>query len=141
MQPLTSVLVVAATNRPDLVDPALLRPGRFDSLLHVGLPDADGRAHILRIHTRTMPLAPDVDLEHLARETTAGFSGAELAALCREAALAAIEDDEHAAAVHAAHFTRARTAFEPRTSQATLDYFASYERARSSGGGAAAIAG
>ena len=67
------------------VDPALLRPGRFDSLIHVGLPDEAGRHQILSIHTSKMPLAADVDLQALAAQTD-GFSGAELAALCREAA-------------------------------------------------------
>ena len=79
IQPLRAVLVVAATNRPDLIDAALLRPGRFDRLIHVGLPDETGRAQILAIHTRAMPLAPDVSLGELAAET-AGYSGAELAA-------------------------------------------------------------
>jgi len=74
-----AVLVVAATNRPDLVDAALLRPGRFDRLVHVTLPDATARAQILHIHTRRMPLAPDVALAALA-ERSDGYSGAELAA-------------------------------------------------------------
>ena len=81
VQPLSKVLVVAATNRPDLVDPALLRPGRFDALLYVGLPDLEGRLQILSIHTRATPLADDLD--GLAARTP-NFSGAELAALCRE---------------------------------------------------------
>ena len=74
-----AVLVVAATNRPDLVDAALLRPGRFDRLVHVTLPDAAARAQILDIHTRRMPLAPDVALAALA-DRSDGYSGAELAA-------------------------------------------------------------
>ena len=74
-----AVLVVAATNRPDVVDAALLRPGRFDRLVHVTLPDAAARAQILHIHTRRMPLAPDVALAALA-ERSDGYSGAELAA-------------------------------------------------------------
>ncbi|MCD6290132.1 MAG: ATP-dependent zinc metalloprotease FtsH [Anaerolineae bacterium] len=80
------VIVLAATNRPDVLDPALLRPGRFDRQVVVGLPDRRGREGILRIHTREMPLASDVDLGLLARTTT-GFSGADLANLCNEAAL------------------------------------------------------
>ncbi len=80
------VILLAATNRPDVLDPALLRPGRFDRQVIVGLPDRQGREGILRIHTRQLPLAPDVDLAILARTTT-GLSGADLANLCNEAAL------------------------------------------------------
>jgi cell division protease FtsH len=86
------VIVLAATNRPDVLDPALLRPGRFDRQVTVGLPDRPGREGILRIHTRNLPLAADVDLALLARTTT-GFSGADLANLCNEAALVAAHHD------------------------------------------------
>ena len=82
------VILLAATNRPDVLDPALLRPGRFDRQVVVGLPDRPGREGILGIHTQPLPLAPDVDLTLLARSTT-GFSGADLANLCNEAALVA----------------------------------------------------
>ncbi len=80
------IILLAATNRPDVLDPALLRPGRFDRQITVGLPDRRGREGILRIHTRPLRLAQDVDLNLLARTTT-GFSGADLANLCNEAAL------------------------------------------------------
>ena len=80
------VILLAATNRPDVLDPALLRPGRFDRQVAVELPDRKGREGILRIHTRELHLAPDVDLTHLARITT-GMSGADLANLSNEAAL------------------------------------------------------
>lgn len=82
------VIIMAATNRPDVLDPALLRPGRFDRQVTVGLPDRQGREGILRIHTRRLRLAPDIDLSTLAR-TTMGFSGADLSNLCNEAALIA----------------------------------------------------
>ncbi len=82
------VIVMAATNRPDVLDPALLRPGRFDRQVTVGLPDRQGREAILKIHTRGIPLAKEVDLSGLARATT-GFSGADLANLVNEAALTA----------------------------------------------------
>jgi len=82
------VIVMAATNRPDVLDPALLRPGRFDRQVTVGLPDRKGRVAILNIHTRGIPLNSRVDLEHIARSTT-GFSGADLANLVNEAALTA----------------------------------------------------
>jgi cell division protease FtsH len=82
------VILLAATNRPDVLDPALLRPGRFDRQVVVPLPDWRGREAILRIHTRHLHMAKDVDLERLARTTT-GLSGADLANLCNEAALSA----------------------------------------------------
>src|SRR5262245_32564902 len=82
----TSVIVIAATNRPDVLDAALLRPGRFDRQVTVGYPDRVGREAILRIHTRQIPLAADVDLATLARQTP-GFAGADLANLANEAAL------------------------------------------------------
>jgi cell division protease FtsH len=82
------VIVMAATNRPDVLDPALLRPGRFDRQVTVGLPDRAGREAILKIHSRGIPLNATVDLEHIARSTT-GFSGADLSNLVNEAALTA----------------------------------------------------
>ncbi len=84
----TGVIVMAATNRPDILDPALLRPGRFDRQISIGAPDVEGREAILKIHTRNKPLAPDVDLGVIAK-STAGFTGAELENLANEAALLA----------------------------------------------------
>jgi cell division protease FtsH len=86
-------IVLAATNRPDVLDPALLRPGRFDRQVTVGLPDRRGRQRILEIHTKGLALGPDVSLEALARATT-GFSGADLANLCNEAALNAARENQ-----------------------------------------------
>jgi cell division protease FtsH len=82
------IIILAATNRPDVLDPALLRPGRFDRQVNVPLPDRRGREGILQIHSRPLTLAKDVDLGNLARSTT-GLSGADLANLCNEAALVA----------------------------------------------------
>ncbi len=83
------VIVIAATNRPEDVDPALRRPGRFDREIQIGVPDRKGRREILEIHTRNMPLADDVDLDKLA-EVTHGYVGADLAALAKEAAMHAL---------------------------------------------------
>jgi len=83
------VIVIGATNRPNALDPALRRPGRFDREIEIGIPDRNARREILQIHTRGMPLADDVDLDKLA-EITRGYTGADLAALCREAAMKAI---------------------------------------------------
>jgi cell division protease FtsH len=87
------VIVLAATNRQDILDPALLRPGRFDRQVYVGRPDMKGREEILRVHTRNKPLAEDVDLKEIARETT-GFTGADLENLMNEAALRAARLDQ-----------------------------------------------
>lgn len=89
MQSLNNVIVIAATNRPDILDPALLRPGRFDRIVKVGMPDLEARKQILHIHTDKKPLADDVDLDKLA-EKTEGFTGADLAALTNEAVMLAI---------------------------------------------------
>jgi SpoVK/Ycf46/Vps4 family AAA+-type ATPase len=102
------VVVLAATNRPDLIDPALLRPGRFDLVLEMPLPDAAARAALLAVHTRAMPLAEDVDRAALAR-LTEGCVGADIAGLCRLAALAALARPPSGAApcVTAADFSTA----------------------------------
>ncbi|GAB6195187.1 ATP-dependent zinc metalloprotease FtsH [Lysobacter xanthus] len=99
------VIVIAATNRPDVLDPALLRPGRFDRQVTVGLPDVRGREQILKVHMRKLPLGDDVDAMVVARGTP-GFSGADLANLCNEAALFAARDN--AKQVHMEQFDKAR---------------------------------
>ena len=93
------VIVMAATNRKDILDPALLRPGRFDRQIYIGAPDWRGREEILRVHAKDKPIADDVDFEALAK-TTAGFTGADLANLVNEAALLAVER-EHPAVTRA----------------------------------------
>jgi len=95
IEELKGVLVVAATNRPDLVDSALLRPGRFDLILELPLPDENSRQRIFHVHTKAKPLAKDVDLNGLAKETE-GLTGAEIEAICREAAMEAIRVAIHA---------------------------------------------
>lgn len=89
------IVVIAATNRPDMLDPALLRPGRFDKVIHVDLPDVRGREQILRVHAKKVRMAGDVDLSVIAR-TTPMFSGAELEALINEAALIAVAHNKEA---------------------------------------------
>ncbi len=89
------VIIIAATNRPDILDPALLRPGRFDRQLTVGAPDVKGREEILKVHAKNKPLAPDVELKVIA-QTTAGFTGADLENLLNEAALLAAKRNKKA---------------------------------------------
>jgi len=90
------LVVLAATNRPDLIDPALLRPGRFDLVLEMPIPDEAGRASLFAVHTRPMPLAPGIDLVDLAARTQ-DCVGADIAGICRLAALAALSRDPKAA--------------------------------------------
>ncbi len=116
---LRNVTVMGATNRPDMVDPALLRPGRFDRLILVGKPDADSRLGILKVHTRRMPLG-DVDLEAIAAMTD-GYVGADLAAVCREAGLAAYREDPDADRVLMRHFESALKAVGPSVTQDMMD--------------------
>lgn len=92
IESLQNVVVIAATNRPDILDPAVLRPGRFDRLIYVPAPDHKALKEISKIHTRNMPLSKDVDLDQLAH-MAAGYSGADVEAICREAAMNALRED------------------------------------------------
>jgi len=91
-EPTQNIIVIAATNRPDVLDPALLRPGRFDRRVMIDLPDLKDREEVLQVHSRTKPLAKDVNLKKIA-ERTAGFSGADLANILNEAAILAARED------------------------------------------------
>ena len=88
-RPLRGVAVLAATNKPDSLDPALVRPGRFDRVVEIPPPSVEGRLAILRVHTARMPLENNVDLDEIATATD-GYTGAELRGLCQEAAMAAL---------------------------------------------------
>ncbi len=123
MEELNSIVVIGATNRPALVDPALLRPGRFDELVYVGPPDEAGREHILKIHTAKMPLADDVDLAALAKKTTR-YTGADLEDVVRRAGLNAIRRAEgNAENVTAADFAEALEDSRPTvTEQMETEY-------------------
>ncbi|WBB66143.1 AAA family ATPase [Micromonospora sp. WMMD812] len=125
VETLRNVVVVGATNRPDLVDPALLRPGRLERLVYVPPPDGPARAEILRAASRTVPLAPDVDLAGLSEEL-AGFSAADCAALVREAALAAMRESLTATTVTAAHVATARQRVRPSLDPAQVAHLAAY---------------
>ncbi|WDZ85610.1 AAA family ATPase [Micromonospora cathayae] len=125
VEALRNVVVVGATNRPDLVDPALLRPGRLERLVYVPPPDADARVEILRAASRNVPLAGDVDLAPLA-EALDGFSAADCAALVREAALAAMRESLTASTVTAAHVAQARARIRPSLDPAQVAWLAAY---------------
>ena len=127
---LENVVVIAATNRPDLVDPALLRPGRFDRIIYVPPPDFNARLEILLIHTRATPLAKDVDLEEIARRTE-GYSGADLELLVREATFLALREDIETKEVSMKHFEEALKKVRPSVTPDMLKFYESWlERAR-----------
>ncbi len=119
---LQDVVVIAATNRPDMIDPALLRPGRLEKFIYVPPPDFKGRLEILRIHTRKMPLAEDVDLEEIARRTE-GYTGADLEALVREAGLIALREDINSRVVRMRHFEKALEKVRPSVTPQMLEYY------------------
>ncbi|KIU26059.1 ATPase AAA [Sphingomonas melonis] len=108
LEELQSVVVIGATNRPNLIDPALLRPGRFDELVYVGVPNQEGRRRILGIQTQKMPLADDVDLDAIARQTER-FTGADLEDVVRRAGLVALRRSLQSTAVTMADFESALT--------------------------------
>ncbi|KKX27701.1 CDC48 family AAA ATPase [Rhizobium sp. LC145] len=112
LEELQGVVVMAATNRPNLLDPALLRPGRFDELVYVPVPDEKGRRKILGIHTRNMPLAGDVDLDHLA-QATERYTGADLEDLTRRAGLLALREKLDIQEVTRKHFEQALSETRP----------------------------
>ena len=121
VESMPNVTVMAATNRPDMIDPALLRPGRFDKMVLVGRPDLDARRHILEVHTRKMPLN-GVDLDAIARETD-GYVGADLAAVCREAGLTAYRENKNAEEVCMRHFEAALEKIGPSVDEASMETY------------------
>jgi transitional endoplasmic reticulum ATPase len=124
LEELQGVVLIGATNRPNLIDPALLRPGRLDELVYVGPPDVAGRRRILAIHAKRMPLAPDVDLEDLARRTER-FTGADLEDLTRRAGLTALRRDLGNAEVSMADFD---SALKETRASVTPEMLIEYER-------------
>jgi len=126
LEDLNDVLVIGATNRPDMLDPGLLRPGRFDKVLLVGAPKEEGRHQILKIHTKNMPLAKDVVLGDLAKKTT-GFTGADIEAFVREAAMVALRESKETKQVKNKHFNEALKKIKPSVSKPTLEVYKKIE--------------
>jgi len=122
LQELTDVVVIAATNRPDMMDPALLRPGRFDRTILVTIPDEKARLEIIKIHTEKMPLGKDVSIEKLAKETQ-NFVGADIENLCREAAILALRDNLKAKEVPMNYFTEALKKVRPSITQEQMEAY------------------
>ncbi len=126
LEDLNDVLVIGATNRPDMLDPGLLRPGRFDKVLLVGAPKEEGRLQILKIHTKNMPLAKDVILEDLSRKTI-GFTGADIEAFVREAAMIALRESKETKQVRNKHFNEAMKKIKPSVSKPILEVYKKME--------------
>ncbi len=122
---LEEVVVIAATNRPDLVDQAVLRPGRLDRLIYAPEPDVDGRHQIFRIHAEGMPLAADVELGELAK-TTKGYSGADIESVCREAAMIALRRNIDAKEVNLSDFREAMQRIGPSISPDMENWYRSF---------------
>ncbi|WP_408606785.1 AAA family ATPase [Catenuloplanes japonicus] len=129
VESLRNVVVIGATNRPDLVDPALLRPGRLERVVYVPPPDGEARTAILRAASKPVPLADDVDLAELGQELE-DFSAADCAALIREAALAAMRESLDATSVTAAHVATARKRVRPSLDPAQVAHLAAYAESR-----------
>jgi len=127
IKPLRGVVVIAATNRPDLLDPALLRPGRFDRIIKIPPPDRKARVEILKIHTRKVPLAPDVDLEKLA-DMTNGYTGADLEALVREAVMLALREKLEVREVSMKYFLEALKIVKPSLSEDAMEKYQMIEK-------------
>ncbi|MGD9912257.1 CDC48 family AAA ATPase, partial [Methanothrix sp.] len=122
LEELHGVVVIGATNRPDIVDPALLRPGRFDELILVPVPDKPSRKKIFEVHTRNMPLAPDVDIDALV-ELTEHYTGADIAAICRKAGRLALRESMSSEHVRERHFLAAIREIGPSVTPDTMKYY------------------
>jgi len=127
IESLVNVVVIGATNRPDIIDPAVLRPGRFDRLIYVPAPDLTTRLNIVKIHTRSMPLARDVDLEQVAKQA-AGYSGADLEAVCREAGLISLRRDFETKSVTLEDFRDALERVKPSVTPDMENWYLSFTK-------------
>jgi ATPases of the AAA+ class len=134
LEEMGEVMVIGATNRPDMIDPALLRSGRFDRLVKVAQPGEEGREQILKIHTNDTPLSPDVSLREVA-EITDGYVGSDLESIARESAIEALRDDDDATEVEMQHFRRALESVRPTVTDEIETYYDEIEEQFRGGGG------
>ncbi|MEE1336027.1 CDC48 family AAA ATPase [Methanobrevibacter sp.] len=125
LEELEDVAIIAATNRPDILDAGLMRPGRFDRHIEVGEPDEDARISIFEVHTKGMPLADDVDIKKLAKNTD-GYVGADIEAVCREAAMLALRDDLEASEITYKYFKEAIDKVKPGNMQKNDEQLVQY---------------
>jgi transitional endoplasmic reticulum ATPase len=122
----SDIVIIGATNRPDMLDAAILRPGRFDRILLVGPTDKKGRLDILKIHTKNMPLAKDVDIQDIA-ERTEGYVGSDLESLCREAAMLALRKNIEAKTVTSEYFEEAMAKVKPSVTKQDIEKYKKVE--------------
>ncbi len=122
MEAMENVVVIGATNRPDIIDNGLMRAGRFDRLIKVSAPDEEARRAILAVHTKEMPLAEDVDLDELAK-LTKGYVGADIESLCRESAMIALREDRKAKKVGKNHFDEALRTVRSSVTDEVIKYY------------------
>uniref|UniRef100_UPI00398EE5EF ATPase family gene 2 protein homolog A isoform X2 n=1 Tax=Pristiophorus japonicus TaxID=55135 RepID=UPI00398EE5EF len=127
IEQLHNVTILAATNRPDMIDKALMRPGRIDRIIYVPLPDTATRAEIFKLQFRSMPINDDVSLDYLVAGTEK-YSGAEIIALCREAALLALQEDLQAKIILERHFEQSFKIVTPRIPKKLIDFYANYQQ-------------
>ena len=125
LEELDDVAIIAATNRPDILDPGLVRPGRFDRHIKVDTPDEESRLAIFKVHTKDMPLAKDVKLSRLAKNTE-GYVGADIEAVCREAAMLTLREDINSETVSMKFFEKAMEKVKPKNSDASADELIQY---------------
>ncbi|MCK4687650.1 MAG: AAA family ATPase, partial [Candidatus Lokiarchaeota archaeon] len=116
------IVVIAATNRPDILDPALIRPGRIDRILLVPVPEKKGRLEILKIFTKEMPLVNNIKIEEL-NDLIEGFSGADIETWCREAAMIALRENIRARKVSLEHFKEARKFVSPTLTEEIIEWY------------------
>nr|XP_042715995.1 ATPase family protein 2 homolog isoform X1 [Chrysemys picta bellii] len=127
IEQLKDVTILAATNRPDMIDKALMRPGRIDRIIYVPLPDAKTRREIFKLQFRSMPISDEVCLEELVLQTQK-YSGAEITAVCREAALLALQEDIQAKCIMGRHFQHALSIVTPRIPESLRQFYEDYQR-------------
>ena len=125
LEELDDVAIIAATNRPDILDPGLVRPGRFDRHIKVDTPDEESRMAIFKVHTKDMPLAEDVKLSRLAKNTE-GYVGADIEAVCREAAMLTLREDINSETVSMKFFEKAMEKVKPKNADTSADELIQY---------------
>ncbi len=127
LQELNDIVIIGATNRPDIIDSALLRPGRFDRIIMVGAPDTESRKNIFGIHTKNMPLASDVDIDVLVARSE-GYVGADIESVVREAAILALRDDPNTVSVSQEYFLKALDKVQPSVTKEIEEAYRELEK-------------
>lgn len=128
IEDLSNVIIIGATNRPDILDPALLRPGRFDRIVYVDVPDKEGRQQIFEIHTKNMPIKGKKNIIITLSEDTEGYTGADIESLCREAAMLALRENIDSTEVLNRHFTKAMERVSPSVSKHDQEVYRQIEQ-------------